>query len=133
MYNGVKLLADEFEPLGAGLDPQNLSQSGPQLLFVSDSNTDALGNGFNFDGDAIRPTDLNLPGDREVQVSNAASVSAATPLAADSESTVGIQFAGTGDTIAVIHHTGLGNAGEGTVTTEHFEIEREKLAPNFRS
>ena len=118
-------VSDQIAALGAGLNPQDLSQAGPQLLFISDANTDALGNGFNFDGEAIGPTDLNLPGDRQVQTDSTGAAGTATPLTADPDNTVGIQFAGTGETIAIIHHTGLRNPDDASLpTSDHFEIER---------
>ncbi|MHC4235089.1 MAG: hypothetical protein ACYSUQ_08230 [Planctomycetota bacterium] len=122
---GGQAVSDQIAALGAGHDPQLLHELGPQLVFLSSSDTDALGNQFNFDGDPIQPTDLNLPGDRQVQVDTSGAASQATPLSASEENTVGIQFAGQGETIAIIHHTGLGGT-EGTAqpTSEHFEIVR---------
>ncbi len=116
---------DQIAALGAGRNPQLLQELGPQLVFISDSDTDALGNSFNFDGDAIVPSDLNLPGDRQVQVDNTGAAAQATPLTANEENTVGIQFAASGDTVAIIHHTGLG-AGEDDPEpqSEHFEVVR---------
>lgn len=121
-----QVVSDQIAALGGGRDPQQLSQAGPQLVFLSDSDTDALGNRFNFDGDELGPTDLDLPGDRELQVDTTGSQpSQAVPLASNQGNTVGIQFAGRGEVIAVIHHTGLGNAtGVGPAGSEHFEVVR---------
>lgn len=126
---GGEAVADQIAALGAGLDPQQLGQSGPELLFVSSGTTDARGqdgaNGFNFDGDPIEPTSLDLPGDRTVVTDNSGAAGVATPLASDGRNTVGIQFAGTGPTVAVIHNTGLRSTSNGTVAqSEHFEVVR---------
>lgn len=123
----------QIAALGEGLDPQRLDQAGPQLVFLSSGNTDANGNAFNFDGNAIVPTDLNLPADRQVLVDNSGSAAVATPLASDPSSTVGIQFAGTGETIAIIHHTGLNNPDVGsTVQSDNFEVVRGDRASIVR-
>ena len=122
---GDQVISDQIAALGAGRDPQQLDQTGPQLIFISSGDTDANGSGFNFDGEAIAATELDLPGDRTLQTDNGGTASLATPLAADSRSTVGIQFAGTGPTVAIIHHTGMGSlAGESTAQTDHFEVVR---------
>lgn len=122
-------VADQIAALGAGQNPQQLGQSGSELLFVSSGTTDARGqdgaNGFNFNGDPIEPTSLDLPGDRTVVTDNSGAPGVATPLASDGRNTVGIQFAGTGQTVAVIHSTGLRSTSNGTVAqSEHFEIVR---------
>lgn len=126
---GGEPLSDQIAALGAGRNPQTLSEQGPQLLFVSSGTTDARGqpnaNSFNFDGDPIEPTDLDLPGDRTVTTDSSGAPSLARPLQPDGRNTVGIQFAGTGATIAVIHHTGLRAASEEPVAqSDHFEIVR---------
>ncbi|MFQ5463157.1 MAG: hypothetical protein ACE5E5_11100 [Phycisphaerae bacterium] len=122
---GGQAVGDQIAALGAGLDPQQLGQSGPQLLFLSNASTDANGNGFNFDGAAIAPTELNLPSDRQVLADTNGSAGVATPLSADPGNTVGIQFAATGQTIAIVHHTGLRNPAAGsTRQSEHFEVVR---------
>jgi hypothetical protein len=119
--------SDQLAAVGAGRNPQNLAEPDSRLLFVSGSTQDAFGNTLNFDGQPIGPTDLQLPGDRgeparELRPGFAAS---GIPLRDAGDNTVGIQFVGSGTTIAVIHHTGLRDAGSGTsVLTDHFEIER---------
>jgi len=120
-----QVISDQLAALGAGLNPQLLHELGPQLVFVSNSDTDSQGNGFDFDGQPIQPTNLNLPGDREVQVDATGAVNLATPLVADGENTVGIQFAGQGEVIAVIHHTGIQTPDDESLpTSEHFEVVR---------
>ena len=122
---GGEPVSDQIAALGSGREPTMLHELGPQLLFVSDSNTDAAGNTFNFDGEPIEPTDLNLPGDRQVQADTTGSSSVATPLDANEDNTVGVQFAGQGETVAVIHHTGSRDPDETDVpTSEHFEVVR---------
>lgn len=120
--NGVAP-GDQVAALLAGRDPQDLSQPGGQLVFISDGNTDSLGNQFNFDGDAIAPTNLNLPNDRGTQVATASLTSQTVPLANDPANTVGIQFAATGDTIAIIHHSGAADPPPAQ-QSERFEIVR---------
>ncbi len=122
-FNG-EALSDQIAALGTGLNPQALSEDGPQLLFISAAEVDALGRGFNFDGDPIEITDLDLPDDRTIETVSGNAASAATPLASDTESTVGIQFAARGETIAVIHHTGLGDTDATVPTSDHFEVQR---------
>jgi hypothetical protein len=122
--NGVAP-GDQVAALSAGRNPQNLSQEAERLVFISDGNTDSLGNAFNFDGDPIAPTNLDLPADRGTQVAAVSQTSQTIPLAGDPANTVGIQFAGAGDTIAIIHHAGAGDpAGGAAGTSEHFEIVR---------
>jgi len=122
---GGDAVSDQIAALGDGRDPQTLQPGSPQLIFTSDGTTDANGNGFNFNGEPIVQTDLNLPGDRDVRIDNTGAPAIATPLADDASSTVGIQFAATGDTVAIIHHTGFANVEEGSVIqSEHFEIVR---------
>jgi hypothetical protein len=116
--------SDQIAALGAGRNPTDLSRTGPQLVFLSDSSTDALGNRFNFDGSPIRPTQLNLPADRPVQVDRSGAPSLARPLSQDANNTVGIQFAPTGDVIAIIHHTGLRSPDGASAGSEHFEVVR---------
>ncbi len=122
---GGEAVSDQIAALGAGLDPQQLSQSGQRLVFLSNGSTDAAGNSFNFDGDAIAPTELNLPSDRQVLVDTSGSAGVAMPISADPTNTVGIQFSATGQTIAIVHHTGLRNPTVGSTSqSEHFEVVR---------
>jgi hypothetical protein len=94
-------------------------------VFISNGQTDSLGNQFNFNGDAIAPTDLDLPTGRTTQLVSGDVASQPLPLAASDASTVGIQFAGSGTTIAIIHHTGSNDlSGVTPPTSEHFEIIR---------
>lgn len=120
-----QVVSDQIAALGGGRDPLQLSEAGPQLVFLSDSDTDALGNRFNFDGDELRPTELDLPGDQSLEVDRSGQPSQAVPLASNENNTVGIQFAGRGEVIAIIHHTGLGNTADAQLpTSEHFEVVR---------
>ncbi|MCP4249045.1 MAG: hypothetical protein GY778_18530 [bacterium] len=121
---GGEAISDQIAALGAGLNPLSLDQPGPQLVFLSSANADSQGNAFDFNGDPIVPTDLNLPGDRVVAADNTGAANAATPLTADPTNTVGIQFAPRGEVVAVIHHTGLGAAAGTIPVSEHFEIAR---------
>jgi ferric-dicitrate binding protein FerR (iron transport regulator) len=121
-----QVASDQIAALGAGRNPQQLSEAGPQLVFLSNSDTDAFGNRFNFAGDELRPTDLDLPGDRQIDASGTVTQPAqAVPLAANENNTVGIQFAGTGEVLAVIHHTGLRAPADARLpSSEHFEVMR---------
>ena len=122
---GGEAVSDQIAALGSGQDPQQLDQVGPQLIFLSDGETDANGSAFNFTGDAIAPTELDLPGDRTVQTDNSGAAGLATPLGADLDNTVGLQFAATGSTIAIVHHSGMGNpSGAGSDASDHFEVVR---------
>ncbi len=122
---GGEAVSDQIAAIGAGLNPLQLSQTGPQLLFLSNSDQDALGNRFNFDGDAITPTALNLPSDRTVALDDSGFASVGTPLTNSPDNTVGIQFSAAGQTIAVIHHGGGGNLEESTLpASEQFEVIR---------
>ncbi len=120
------LLSDQIAALGSGQNPQQLGEPADQLVFLSDSGFDASGNRTNFDGEPIRPTELNLPGDRTVDIDQRSGApSTGIPLSADSDNTVGIQFAPQGEVIAIIHHTGLRNLGDVQLpTSEHFEVVR---------
>ena len=116
---------DQVAALGAGLDPQDLSVEAPQLVFISTGQTDSLGNQFNFDGNSIEPTNLDLPTGRTAQEVAATLTSQPLPLAASDTNTVGIQFAATGETIAIIHHTGSNDLqGATPPASEHFEVVR---------
>jgi hypothetical protein len=120
---GGQAVSDQIAALGAGRNPQQLSQPAQQLVFLSSSNVDSLGNSFNFDGDPITPTNLNLPDTRPLQTDATGAAGVATPLSADPNNTVGVQFAATGQTVAIIHHTGL-EAGGIAFSSEHFEVIR---------
>ncbi|MCH7813994.1 MAG: hypothetical protein IID40_08230 [Planctomycetes bacterium] len=117
-------VSDQIAALGEGLNPLKLDEDGPQLVFLSASDVDSLGNSFDFNGEPIVPTDLNLPGDRTVTADTTGAANTATPLAADPANTVGIQFAPRGEIVAVIHHAGLSGAAGTIPVSEHFEIDR---------
>ena len=117
--------SEQVAAIGSGLNPLNPADAGAQIVFVSDSDTDAAGNSFNFDGVAISPTELDLPADRQIQEDATGVASLAAPIAADGQSTVGIQFAGSGEIIAIIHHAGSTSVAGGTTQVgDHFEVER---------
>ncbi len=123
------VLGVQIAALGSGLDPLDLRERGPELLFMSSDFTDDRNsddaNRFNFDGDPIVPTELDLPADRTLRTDDSGAASLATPLSSDGRNTVGIQFAGTGRTIAVIHNTGLPSSAEDApADSDHFEIVR---------
>ena len=90
-------------PPPAGQEAPQLTEPPDQLVFLSNSGFDSLGNRTNFIGEPISPTELDLPGDRTVVVDGASTgPSSGITLSGDSTQTVGIQFAPRGDIIAII-------------------------------
>jgi hypothetical protein len=131
---GGDVVADQLAALGAGRDPLNLGQPAPQLNFISNANVDANGDGFDFDGNPIVPTDFALPGDQTVRTDAVAGVpTLAVPLAANSQNTVGLQIAPRGDVVAIIHHDGTRPGPQGTFEiSTHFELVRGPRATVVR-
>lgn len=118
--------ADQLAAIGAGRDPRELSRPAPRLTFLSDASVDANGNAVNFDGAPLAPTELNLPGSRNIATeARPGDTSRGIPLANDATNTVGLQFARTGDIVAIIHHTGVQGVTQGTFqVSDNFEVVR---------